>query len=393
MEPALQLLPGQERLTPEQEAEAQRFAHERIESQFATERVDEPKVERLVRRAYTVAGFPPPQQIMWVDGPLELQAMMATSSAGDRTVESVWTRVQIGVQAFELADLNRGWDPFETDWDFIDSSVAQSLWPRVLARVWDPFEKDVWRRVGTRVVQGIQERVRDDVAQGVWDRIGWSVRSQVEATWGHRIYLGAWVSLWAAYHNAARLAFSRFFAEYLVPNKVRPLAYVNELVSGYWLGEEVALLGRRPRVLARDQEGRLHSAAGKCLEYADGFGCYAWHGVQVPEQVILSPERLSRDDFLGVSNVEVRRVIQERMGERFVRELGGIVINSGPRGTLYEVPLPGDPERVARYVEVRDASTARAYVLRVPPALTTAAEAVAWSFALSVETYAPTQET
>ena len=82
------------------------------------------------------------------------------------------------------------------------------------------------------------------------------------------------------------------------------------------------------------------------------------------------------------------------MGERFVSELGGVVLDIGPRGTLYEVRLPADdPERVARYVQVQDASTERRYLLRVPPTIQTAAEAVAWSFGLSAEEYRPVQET
>jgi hypothetical protein len=73
-----------------------------------------------------------------------------------------------------------------------------------------------------------------------------------------------------------------------------------------------------------------------------------------------------------------------------------VVIDSGPRGKLYEVHLPeddDDPERVARYVQVQDASTPRQYFLRVPPTIQTAAEAVAWSFDLSVEDYGPAHET
>jgi hypothetical protein len=113
----------------------------------------------------------------------------------------------------------------------------------------------------------------------------------------------------------------------------------------------------------------------------------------VPERVILTPERLTREDFLTEPNVEVRRVIQERMGARFVSELGGVVLDVGPRGTLYEVALLGDPEGVARYVQVQDASAERHSFLRVPPTLQTAAEAVAWTFQVAGEDYHPAQET
>jgi hypothetical protein len=156
----------------------------------------------------------------------------------------------------------------------------------------------------------------------------------------------------------------------------------------------VALVVRRPHLLCRDEAGRLHRATGKAIEYHDGWGVYAWHGVVVREWVILAPETLTRQDFLGEVNVEVRRVIQERMGSRFVPELGGVVMDAGPQGTLYEVRLPlDDPEQVARYVQVQDATSARQYFLRVPPTIQTAAEAVAWSFQVAVEEYDPTQET
>jgi hypothetical protein len=101
---------------------------------------------------------------------------------------------------------------------------------------------------------------------------------------------------------------------------------------------------------------------------------------------------LTREDFLNEPDLETRRVIWERMGERGVPELGTL-IQSGPRGVLYEVILPSGPERRARYVQVQDASTDRQYFLRVPPTIQTAAEAVAWSFQMAVEEYAPAQET
>jgi hypothetical protein len=102
---------------------------------------------------------------------------------------------------------------------------------------------------------------------------------------------------------------------------------------------------------------------------------------------------MTREDFFQEQNLEVRRVIQEMMGEQFIWQIGARFVDSGPRGVLYEVELPRDPERVARYVQVKDASTVRAYYLRVPPNIQTAAEAVAWTFGLSENEYRPVQET
>jgi hypothetical protein len=165
------------------------------------------------------------------------------------------------------------------------------------------------------------------------------------------------------------------------------------MVSGYWFGKDVALVVRKPHILVFDDDERLHSATGRCVEYRDGWGFFAWHGVPVPERVILEPDALTREDFLGERNVEARRVIQERMGAaRFVWELAATYIDGGPQGVLYEVALPDDPDQVARYVQVADPSTGREYFLRVPPTISTAEEGVAWTFDVNADEYRPAQE-
>jgi hypothetical protein len=111
----------------------------------------------------------------------------------------------------------------------------------------------------------------------------------------------------------------------------------------------------------------------------------------LPKRLIL--EKLTRADWLLERNLERRRVIEERLGpEHFIALLGGRSIHQSRRGKLIEVDLPGDPEGVAHYLQVRDSSTNRQYYLRVPPSITTADEAVAWTFGLDAATYQPDQE-
>src|SRR5258708_37801059 len=86
------------------------------------------------------------------------------------------------------------------------------------------------------------------------------------------------------------------------------------MVSGYHLGSREAWLIHKPIRLEQDEQGRLHCPDALCIQYSDGWGFYAWHGVLVSEQVILHPERLTREDWLQESNLEVGRIIQERRG-------------------------------------------------------------------------------
>ena len=59
---------------------------------------------------------------------------------------------------------------------------------------------------------------------------------------------------------------------------------------------------------------------------------------------------------------------------------------------LYEVELPSDPERIARYVKVRDHSSSREYFIRVKPTIDDADTALAWTFGMEKDKYTPFQE-
>jgi hypothetical protein len=354
MDPALRLHPSQQALTPLQEAEARRFASERIQAQLSTEPVDEQEAEALLKHAYQVVGLATPHHISWVDGPLQLMAAPAL----DRFTDCVRGRFLTSRMKMMRS---------------IRASAGTVVGDLVAGPIIERIRVSIWASVGL------------SVQRAIWDSLRESGTGDAQ--------ISSYRTIFPAYVHAQWLAWTRFFDSYVAPNAAHAWAHFNELVSFYRLGAEEAAIVRRPNVLSRDAQGRLHSATGRAIEYRDGWGFWAWHGVRVPEKVILAPGTLTREDFLNEPNAEVRRVIQERMGERFVPELGGTVLDRGPRGTLYEVALPDDPERVARYVQVQDASTARQYFLRVPPTVKTAAEAVAWSFNLSVEVYHPLDET
>lgn len=85
MDPALRLQPGQQELTPAQEAEARRFAAERMQAQLSTEPVDEQESETLLRRAYRALGRLSSPRISWVERPPHLQKLIPPG-AGWRTV-------------------------------------------------------------------------------------------------------------------------------------------------------------------------------------------------------------------------------------------------------------------------------------------------------------------
>jgi hypothetical protein len=269
--------------------------------------------------------------------------------------------------------------------------------------------KRFWRPKSPRAYWRVQRFGEDEEWEsGYWDReklaalkrLPWPQRQEQDQTWrklqetieSKQLWTDGRLDLVRAYRDVGWLASYRFFHEVFQDNALIHLARLNELVSGYRLGEAQAWLIRKPVRLECDEQGRLHSADGSAIQYADGLGMYAWHGVSCPERYIRG--KLTRADWLGERNLERRRVIEERLGpERLTDLLGGHCIHHSKRGMLIEIDLPNDPERVAHYLKVRDPSTKRRYYLRVPPSITNADEAAAWTFGLETATYLPDQET
>jgi hypothetical protein len=122
-----------------------------------------------------------------------------------------------------------------------------------------------------------------------------------------------------------------------------------------------------------------------------------WNGVNVTGQIAFHPETLTARQALSEENAELRRVMLERIGpERFVAEAQPEELDSdtdsGGARCLLRVEIPTDEPLVA--LQVRDPSTGRQYLLRVPPHITTCRRAAAWIAGFeNSEDYQPVMET
>lgn len=102
-------------------------------------------------------------------------------------------------------------------------------------------------------------------------------------------------------------------------------------------------------------------------------------------------------DILWERNPRLRRELIDEFGMvRFVEAVGRELRDCDERGKLWRIPLAGDePLCVVEVVNTTAApdGTFEHHFLRVPPTLTTAAGAVAWTFGLAASDYHPTTET
>jgi hypothetical protein len=183
--------------------------------------------------------------------------------------------------------------------------------------------------------------------------------------------------------------------------------------------EQFCIVSDRPREMHIETvngSGRLHALNTPAKSYGDGWSIYSIHGVRVPRHVVMEPQRITADEIRSTSNMEVRRVMIDRFGAgRYLHEIGAEVVHTDtdalgfPR-VLMRADISDDeplcivevvnstPEPIDYVPEPGAAGVwsgnrwHKKYTLRVPPDTTTAQAAVAWTFDLPADRYAPAVE-
>jgi hypothetical protein len=200
------------------------------------------------------ADLPPPERIHWLDDPVLLMGVLDPERVGATIRERVPEHVK-----------SHSWGVVSDDLD----SVVE----RALKRVQVSIGERLWERVRKSLLDSV-ERALDSARESVRYSVLYSLPSGlVEDEWGTQEEKTTWdlaTFCVRAYDAAPQLALLRFFDEYLASNEGHALAHFNEVVSGYWLEKEDALVVRSPHLLAFDAAGWLHSTTGKCLEYPGG---------------------------------------------------------------------------------------------------------------------------
>jgi hypothetical protein len=160
--------------------------------------------------------------------------------------------------------------------------------------------------------------------------------------------------------------------------------------------EHVCFLSDRPLRVGTDEHGRLHSPNCPALECDDGWGVWAWKGVEVPAWMIVRPELVTSEAIDAQSDAVLRRCMIDIMTpERFVATGRAARVAVDETGTLWRARWTYRGVTLGSWaaVEVLDGTPAgngerKRYVLPVPSHVNSPREAVAWTYGLTAEQYA-----
>ena len=396
---------------------------------LSTAPVDRYAAESALRDAYVAAGYRPPSSIVWLPSH-PAAALVASTIAGiseqrtPRQVDAVddpvlvelagaagrtlYHRVARGAKDTVEALVRPHVSPLL--WKRIEIDVRRRVGDLVGRRLWRPVGDELWSlvRSGFETVDGtdLVERswnsaVEQLAVQTSWVAAGGVDWSRARAVWRlpsgeprrAGVLTGAECVDWLATADfLVRRALLR-----PAPASFHPLCRLTDVAEAWWAFEHLAVVAERPVAIRLDEQRHVHNPDGPAIEYADGFAVHAWHGQRVASSVVLAPETISVDDIDGERNEQVRLVLVERFGgwERYLVESGAEVVQRDDCGSLWRKSGTGaEPILLLEIVNATvslDGTPSRK-VLRVPPTMGTARQAMAWTFGLDEAEYRPAIE-
>ncbi len=137
--------------------------------------------------------------------------------------------------------------------------------------------------------------------------------------------------------------------------------------------------GNRPSKFSLDSETRLHAEGEAAIQFADGYGLYYYRGVALPEKYgKVHPDRWQARWLLEEKNTELRRILIQAIGyNRICEELQAIQLDSWHEYDLIKIDADADVEPIV-LLKMICPSTGYTHVLRVPPNMESAREAITW---------------
>ena len=344
-----------------------------------------------MRELYRQAGLPEPQTVHWYGSPAEMLAELTCPAFASQLGANVWHSL-----GGALGD--RTWRTF---WEHVGIAIGSTVWKQTRGHLWQsvgrsnnndrvsaeaPYDKLLTHGRADTGVSGFVER------NHAVEQLRFLDGETSGGRTGEYYYDETWIS--------EMLPTYAFFHEIVGVSELAEVGPLIRLVesAGPWIAfERAALITERPTAFATDERGNLHCEDGPALAYRTSTPLYAWHGVQVPDDIILRPETITPKRIRKEPNVEVRRVMAERFGvERYLRSGKAVLRNQSEHGRLWTA-TPGSFNETTVWLEVQNSTpepdgSHKTYILAVPPHCETAHEAVAWTFGMRPEEYNVTAE-
>ncbi|MBD2341360.1 hypothetical protein H6G64_30905 [Calothrix sp. FACHB-156] len=249
----------------------------------------------------------------------------------------------------------------------------------LLPELWDLLREDLWRSLSRSLgtlQSELTHRIRNPLVE-LWERS--FQRIMLDALHGILgdslvdCLLPEWGICWAAMFAAAhRLGVP------LEQDKYNLFCNYMRQVGWMFPYEGIAIAILRPQI-RWNSAGEIHGEGIPAIEFPDGFGVYAYRGINLPEEYgKLHPTNWRAQWLLEQRNAELRRVLIQGIGyDRICQDLQAKECDRWQEYTLLQIESEIDVEPI-HLLKMTCPSTNFIHVLRVPPDISSAREAIRW---------------
>ena len=157
-------------------------------------------------------------------------------------------------------------------------------------------------------------------------------------------------------------------------------ALVRECGS-FLLFEKSCIICDRPTKLLFDDEERFHAEGQSAIEFSDGYHLYFFHGTSLPELYgRVHPHQWQSRWLLSEPNAEIRRLLIQEIGyARLCQELQAVSLDTWREYELLRIEEEDLDVEPIFLLKMTCPSTGSIHVVRVPPEMTSAREAIRWA--------------
>jgi hypothetical protein len=193
--------------------------------------------------------------------------------------------------------------------------------------------------VGGAVDGAVRGAVDDAVRGAVRTAISIAKKAGVAMSWhywlGGQFWVGGWywgVAFVNFFFDVCKLKLSKDIME-------RAEAYrkVCESVNYIWPNRDFVMVCARPKRIARNALGQLHSDEFKAIEYPDGWGLYLLNGVRFSEELWTKVvgRQMSLKEVMAIEDIDQRTQAMKYVDvEELIKEFNGKVLSSYQKFTL-----------------------------------------------------------
>ena len=342
-----------ETLTKEQEDYLPLFRKEYLDAAISGKRADRAKLESAISDAYATIGKKSPIVII-LQSPL--QAMMAIKFMKSFANKETW------------------------------GQLGDQLWDQLVDQLMDQLRDQLMDQLWGQLVDQLGDQLGGQLWGHLVDQLGDQLR-------GHNIYDGdyLWGShdlFWVAFYKFGELIGVKYTKEQSA--KLDIMKRIGFECEWWWPYEGICFVSERPIETNWDDRGLLHGENKPAVLYQDGYSMFMWHGTRVPEDWIKDKSSLTPKVAITWNNIEQRRAACEILGwAKILKELNAKTIqkDEDPQiGELLEVDIPDiGREKFLRVL----CGTGREFAMPVPPEMTSALQANAWTYGLEPSEYNP----